>query len=78
MSSELEQMLKLIESMSPQEKEEMALKVVSAINSMAFDIVAKHSIAKSQGRDMLTEQEMVDIVQSGVSQIERPSIQLGH
>lgn len=77
-SSELEEVLQRISTMTPQEKEDMAKKLVAAINGMAFDIVAQHAIAKSQGRDMLTEQEMVNIVQGGVDQIERPSIQLGH
>lgn len=45
----------------------MAKRLVSAINGMAFDIVAQHEIAKRQGRDMLNEQEMVQIVDSGLN-----------
>lgn len=59
---ELEELKRRIEAMTPEQKRELAMSLVSQVNAMAFDIVAQDKIAKSQGRAMISEQELSTIV----------------
>jgi hypothetical protein len=59
---ELEELKRRIEAMTPEQKRELAMSLVSRVNAMAFDIVAHDRIAKSQGRSMISEQELSTIV----------------
>lgn len=48
--------------MTPEQKRELAMSLVSQVNAMAFGVVAQDKIAKSQGRAMISEQELATIV----------------